>query len=348
MRIERLPARAEKFSAGRIIFKRKWAVRFVLFLLTFLLVTASGLPVSAAFEAIVARCSDGAYYQYDYRELIDSYARILLGSADPLYVHFASKSAYAFLSDDGRYLDYRAMIDYYALTLLESRRFDLENYLESDSARAADMPFYLATVKCSDGRLNKEVEKVRTGFAGDVSAGNASPGEMAVKPTVLQSLFLISSPTISVNRARQWAAGREADQRFIIIASHYWHYASLTGINPEVLYAQAALETNFGHYTGIVPPEYNNWAGIKTAAAGGDRLEDHERFATAEEGVRAHFNHISAYVGLEPIGLPHGRYFVVLGLPWAGTVKTVEELSGKWAPSSTYHERILLYLNEMQ
>ena len=115
-----------------------------------------------------------------------------------------------------------------------------------------------------------------------------------------------------------------------------------------MLYAQAAHETNFGHYTGQVPPAYNNWAGIKTANAAGDKPEDHEQFATPEDGVRAHFNHMAAYVGLKPIGEPHGRYFVVTRLSWAGSVKTVVELSGKWAPSATYHQRIVSMLNEMK
>ncbi len=54
------------------------------------------------------------------------------------------------------------------------------------------------------------------------------------------------------------------------------------------------------------------------------------------DGVRAHVNHICAYVGQEPIGEPHGRYHTVMGLNWAGTIKYVEELGGKYAPSITY------------
>ncbi len=48
------------------------------------------------------------------------------------------------------------------------------------------------------------------------------------------------------------------------MAEYYWVYGGeLTGINPEILYAQAAKETSFGRYTGKVKPEMNNWAGIK-------------------------------------------------------------------------------------
>jgi hypothetical protein len=86
----------------------------------------------------------------------------------------------------------------------------------------------------------------------------------------------------------------------------------------------------------------NNWAGIKTRQGGPcDERSAHESFATPEDGVRAHFNHMSAYVGIEPIGIPHGRYHVVMRLGLAGTVSCVEELGGKWAPAKDYGTSIV-------
>ena len=157
---------------------------------------------------------------------------------------------------------------------------------------------------------------------------------------------VIGHPQATVLQAQEWAKNRGAHQRFIDIAPIYWQYATVTGIRPEALYSQAGKETNFGKYTGVVKPEQNNWAGIKTANATGDKPEDHETFATPEDGVRAHFNHICAYVGKDPIGEPHGRYHVVKSLSWSGTVKTVEELGGKWAPATGYGKSIVNdYLN---
>ena len=97
-------------------------------------------------------------------------------------------------------------------------------------------------------------------------------------------------------------------------------------MRPEVLYAQSAKETAFGRYGGAVQPAQNNWAGIKRGDARGDSTADFESFATPEEGVRAHFNHICAYTGLKPVGEPHGRYWIVLEMTWAGQVRYVEEL----------------------
>lgn len=147
---------------------------------------------------------------------------------------------------------------------------------------------------------------------------------------------ILGPPQATVKQAQAWAAARNAHQRFIDIAPVYWHYGSLTGFRPEALYAQAAKETAFGHFSGAVRPEQNNWAGIKVKAPVADRPEDHETFATPEDGVRGHFNHVAAYVGLEPFGEPHARYWVVKGMPWAGTVLGLEELGGRWAPATDY------------
>lgn len=159
---------------------------------------------------------------------------------------------------------------------------------------------------------------------------------------------ILGAPQATVEQMQAWAKARGAHQRFIDIAPVYMKYGQLTGIRPEVLYAQAAKETAFGRYGGAVLPEMNNWAGIKTATANGDRTYDHYTFATPDDGVRGHFNHIGAYVGKEPIGEPHPRYYVVKKIAWAGTIKTVEELGEKWAPSSSYGESIVNhYLNSL-
>ena len=161
-----------------------------------------------------------------------------------------------------------------------------------------------------------------------------------------QGTSILGTPQATVAQAQEWARNRGAHQRFINIAPVYWEYGEITGIRPEVLYCQSAKETAFGKYGGAVKPEQNNWCGVKTKNATGDKPEDHESFPTPEEGVRAHFNHICAYVGLNPIGEPHGRYYVVKSLSWAGTVRYVEELGGKWAPNPNYGNSIVRdYLN---
>lgn len=154
--------------------------------------------------------------------------------------------------------------------------------------------------------------------------------------TFVTNTPIVAESQVPLEQAKAWATKQGAHQRFIDIADIYWKYGEITGIRPEVLYAQAAKETGYGKYGGRVLPEQNNWAGIKTATANGDATYDHETFETPDDGVRAHFNHMSAYLGLEPVGEPHGRYYTASRTAWAGTVKTVEELGNKWAPEHTY------------
>lgn len=160
---------------------------------------------------------------------------------------------------------------------------------------------------------------------------------------------IVGKSTISMDSAIAWAEANNASDILIDAAQYYWKYGELTGIRPEVLYAQAAKETGFGRYGGKVLPEMNNFAGIKKYGAVNDATEDHETFATREDGVRGHFNHMAAYVGIDPIGEVHGRYNSVKSLAWAGSVEFVEDLGGRWCPDLYYGYAIVIdLLNKME
>jgi N-acetylmuramoyl-L-alanine amidase len=160
---------------------------------------------------------------------------------------------------------------------------------------------------------------------------------------------ILGAPVATVAQAMAWARKRGATERFVQAAHLYWYYGWETGLRSDVLYAQSAKETAFGRHGGVLTAEFNNFAGIKIAAGGGNYDPDaHERFATVADGVRAHFNHMAAYVGLAPIGTPHGRYHIVKALPWAGGIRTVEELGARWAPNPDYGGSIVRdYLEPM-
>lgn len=164
---------------------------------------------------------------------------------------------------------------------------------------------------------------------------------LQLQPQAPSGTPILGAPAVFLQQAREWARRRKADALFIEIAAYYWEYGLLTGIRPEILYAQSAKENAFGHFGGAVQPGQNNWAGIKVRSPKGDSTADFESFATPLEGVRAHFNHMCAYVGLQPLGVPHGRYWVVLAQPWAGQVRFVEELSGRWAADKGYGASIV-------
>ncbi len=333
--------------------------KLVTLIIAIIFLISSAAPAAAAVEGLLARAADGSFHLYDYQELIDSYALKLIGNPNGLYEDFSSKSPAAFLHSGGAFIDYKDTVDYYAAIVLSGMKFDFNSYAQSAKSTKREIPDHLVSVTISQGKLisqaldndlNNRVNAAappEPTAAGTVAPAVKSPATTANQQDKPGGIAIVGASQVSLARALEWAESKGAHPRFIAIAPVYWEYGQLTGICPEVLYAQAAHETRYGHFSGQVPPTFNNWAGIKTANAAGDKPEDHEQFATPEDGVRAHFNHMAAYVGLNPIGEQHGRYFVVKCLPWSGTVTTVEQLSGKWAPSATYHQRIVLFLSEM-
>lgn len=143
----------------------------------------------------------------------------------------------------------------------------------------------------------------------------------------------------TVEQAQEWARQRKAAQAFIDLAPVYWRIGAELGIRPEVSYAQAAKETSFGRFGGVLSRDFHNWCGLKTTKGGSntDPLA-HARFLNDEEGVRAHLQHLALYTGVEVKGtIVDPRHFPSV----RGTAKTVESLGGKWAPAAEYGKEIV-------
>jgi len=328
--------------------KRNFIFMTVVLMLLLLLST----PAFAAVEGILTTDKDGSYHHYCYRDLIDSYTSLYRGNPDGLYEDYIAKKPVALLDSVNGYVDFNDVINQYAHQLLRGQSVTIDEITERAQIKRAEMPERFYLVSSEAGKLVRHEESF-TGQGGVVvdyeepakDEGEKSSGEID-NPTGKTAIVSVSS--VSLSQAQTWAQRKNSHQRFIDIAPLYWEYGKKTGIRPEVLYAQAAYETGYGRYTGQVPASFNNWAGIKNGNSNGNEPEDHQKFATPEDGVRGHFNHMSAYVGLKPIGEPHDRYYSVKSIGWAGTVEYIEELSGKWAPSSTYHETIVRMIGEMK
>lgn len=315
--------------------KKSILIRLILLTL-FVLLTLSA-PVSAAITGFIARDSDGKCYEYAYDDLLDSYAMKILGLSNGLYEDFAAKETFALINEHGSYIEYKDVLDRYAMALLSAEQFNLHQYVSGNEAKKAVMPASINQAKLVSGKV------VFT--ARNIGASNPESNPSVDPP---KTKTAISGPAeVTLEQAQLWAAGRNAHQRFIDIATLYWQYGEKTGLRAEVLYAQAGLDTNFGRYGNQVPPEYNNWAGIKKADNADQAGSAYESFATPEDGVRAHFNHMAAYLGLSPLGEPHARYHLTVQQSWAGSVLFVEDLSGKWAPALDYHVYLLTLLDQM-
>jgi N-acetylmuramoyl-L-alanine amidase len=318
-----------------VLKKATTVIRLTLLIFAILVLLSS--TAAAEITGFVALGDDGSLYEYRYDDLLDSFALKMLGLSNGLYEDFAARKSYALLNSSGRYIDYADVLDRYASALILNQTFDVINYTAGKEARPAEMPGSVKLVEITSGKLVFTAKPVST------SSTESNPVVIdAAKETPI-----LGPTAVTLEQARQWATSRQAHQSFIDIAAIYWEYGAITGMRPEVLYAQSAVETDFGKFNDRVTPDYNNWAGIKTVEADGNQSEDHEVFATPEDGVRAHFNHMAAYVGLTPIGETHALYQVVATQSWTGTVRYVEELSGKWTPSADYHTYILVLLGQM-
>lgn len=167
---------------------------------------------------------------------------------------------------------------------------------------------------------------------------------------------IVNHPTCTIFQAQEWARSKKAHGRFIddiipaiIAACDAMRVQNGRAPDPAVVIAQAAKETGWGRFTGVIGPERHNTAGIKIDVGGGDFDADaHETFSSWREGARAHVNHLGAYCGLLPVGIPHGRYHTVIRLTWAGNIRTVEQLGARWAPSGTYGQDIVGMVTELQ
>lgn len=154
---------------------------------------------------------------------------------------------------------------------------------------------------------------------------------------------IIGKPTATIEQAQAWAKSRGATPNFIYLAPLYWAVASERGnVNPVIAYAQSAKETGFGQFGGVINESYNNPCGMKVSSGGGNYdPKAHQVFDSWGEGITAHIDHLALYAGAAGYpreGTPDPRHFPFI----KGTAPTVEMLSGKWAPSPTYGQSIVL------
>jgi N-acetylmuramoyl-L-alanine amidase len=163
----------------------------------------------------------------------------------------------------------------------------------------------------------------------------------------IMSLAIINNLPYSVEGMREYARSKKATDKFIEIAEIYGKYASSVGVDPVGAYCQAAKETGFGKFGGVLDESYCNPCGMKKRTGGGDYdKEAHQRFASWEDGVKAHVDHLALYAGAS--GYPKKdttdpRHFVSI----FGTAKTFEDLTGKWATNPKYGTELIAMVDSV-
>lgn len=159
---------------------------------------------------------------------------------------------------------------------------------------------------------------------------------------------ILGKPIYSQARVARYARSAGCTKYILKTIPLYYEISPRRNIAPDVLVAQAIIETGCGRYGGDSKPW--NMAGIKKGGLVGDEPRDFEVPATARAGVRMHVNHMAAYTGKRPIGTPHDRYYDARAAQqnrgyW---VRRISQLGdGVWAVDPDYDVKIRRILNAM-
>ena len=158
---------------------------------------------------------------------------------------------------------------------------------------------------------------------------------------------ILGAPRYSQTTVESYARSIDCSRYIMKTIPIYYRLAPSRNIAPDVLVAQAIVETGRGYYGGDSKPW--NMAGIKRGGAVGDDPKDFEVPPTAYEGVRMHLNHMAAYTGKRPIGEPHDRFYDAhAAQKQQGWVRRISQLGdGIWATDPTYASKIRNHLDDM-
>lgn len=131
---------------------------------------------------------------------------------------------------------------------------------------------------------------------------------------------------------------REIAEQFIAVSTRY-------GLRGDIALCQSIIETGWFKYTGgtAVTPDDHNYCGLGVTTLGQKGCQ----FSTVEEGVTAQVQHLYAYACTKAI--PAGETLVDPRFKYVtrGIAPNWEDLSGRWAASTTYGSKIIAMYNDM-
>ncbi|MBN2615523.1 MAG: glucosaminidase domain-containing protein [Bacteroidales bacterium] len=125
------------------------------------------------------------------------------------------------------------------------------------------------------------------------------------------------------------------------IARIYVEEARHEGVNPDVAFSQMCLETGFMRFGGDVHPDQYNFCGLGVARTGSKGLS----FSNMRLGIRAHIQHLKAYASTQKMNHPivDKRFQFVQ----RGSVKNIDDLSGRWASDRNYSSKIISLIKRL-
>lgn len=125
------------------------------------------------------------------------------------------------------------------------------------------------------------------------------------------------------------------------LAEAYIREAAIEGVNHDIAFVQMCLETGFLRFNGDVRVTQNNFCGLGATGNG----EPGMSFASLEEGVRAHIQHLKAYATTEPLNNPPVARRI--GMVKRGIATEFHQLTGRWAADPLYGKKIDMLLTRI-
>lgn len=129
--------------------------------------------------------------------------------------------------------------------------------------------------------------------------------------------------------------------QFPDLAKLYREEAEIEGVNYDIAFSQAMVETNFMRFGGSLKSSQNNFGGLGDVAG----RPEGATFSNARLGVRAHVQQLKAYASQEPLVQeqvsPRFRFIT------RGIAPLVEQLSGRWSADMQYGRRIMAVLRRL-
>lgn len=160
-----------------------------------------------------------------------------------------------------------------------------------------------------------------------------------------QSISILGESVVSSDELRRLALGKNPNAPDL--ADLYIKIGKEYGIRGDIAFCQAAKETGWWKYGGLVQPDQNNYCGLSATGSAATDNEDlrgadpsRVRFVEGRHGaffdspatgVEAHIQHLYAYASTDP--LPAGKVLLSprFALVNRGNSVNWEDLGGKWA-----------------
>jgi hypothetical protein len=214
----------------------------------------------------------------------------------------------------------------------------------------------------SPGNVSDDNNSKNNGTTGEEPKDNEAvpvfvPGNPQTAPadnTLTVTIMGSSVATAEQLRALQKKNNPDAPD----LADYYLRIGEEYGIRGDIAFCQAAKETGWWKYGGLVKPEQNNYCGLGatgSAATGTENLNgaDPSRvwfvagshgayFATPAVGVEAQIQHLYAYACKEP--LPAGKIIIDprYTLVTKGIATYWSDLDGRWAVPGVGYGRSII------